>query len=150
MSHYRAHGENILLTLWVGGLWFAGYVVAPVLFNVLDKSVAGEVAGRIFAVTSYIGLFCCTFLILSLLSNAKKNYRVGLLLAMLGIIIVGQFVLAPMMTELKLAGIDKGSDNAIQFARLHGVSSVLYLSNSLMGLVLVVAGLRPAEPLQGS
>jgi hypothetical protein len=51
-----------------------------------------------------------------------------------------------MMTELKQAGLEKGSDNAIQFARLHGVSSILYLINSLLGLVLVVLGIRATDP----
>ena len=56
--------HGLAAALWVGGMWFAGYVVAPVLFNLLDKQSAGNIAGQIFTVTSYIGLFCGSVLLL--------------------------------------------------------------------------------------
>ena len=40
--------EKILLTIWVGAMWSVGYIVAPVLFQMLDKPVAGNVAGQLF------------------------------------------------------------------------------------------------------
>ncbi|NOX26610.1 MAG: DUF4149 domain-containing protein, partial [Gammaproteobacteria bacterium] len=41
-------GERILLTLWVGGTWTVGYIVAPVLFKFLeaDRQLAGALAGE--------------------------------------------------------------------------------------------------------
>jgi len=140
-------GEKILLTLWVGGLWFAGYVVAPVLFQVLDRQTAGMVAGQIFTVTSYIGIVCCSLLLLSLLfsSTAKlKNYRIWVLAVMLLLVLAGQFILTPMMTELKQAGLSS-AEAATSFARLHGISSSLFLLNSILGLVLVIFGLRSVK-----
>lgn len=135
------------MTLWVGGMWFAGYVVAPVLFQLLDKKTAGAVAGQVFSITSYIGLVCGGVLLLSLLlsphASRLKNYRIWALILMLLIIVIGQFLLSPMMTELKLVGLDGNPDVAASFAKLHGVSSSLFLVNSLLGLALVVAGLRP-------
>ncbi len=148
-NHYQAYGEKILLTLWVGGLWFAGYVVAPVLFQVLDKTTAGMVAGQIFSVSAYLGLFCGLFLLLSLLfgpaDDRPGRFRLWVIIVMLFIILTGQFVLAPMMVDIKLAGISAGSENASHFARLHGVSSILYLVNSILGLVLVAVGIRPGR-----
>ncbi len=148
-NHYLAYGEKILLTLWVGGMWFAGYVVAPVLFQLLDKSTAGNVAGQVFSVTSYLGLFCGLFLLLSLLFGPAEDhsgrFRLWVIIVMLSVIIIGQFVLAPMMVEIKQAGINAGTENATSFARLHGVSSVLYLVNSVLGLVLVAIGIRPGR-----
>ena len=145
-----AAGEKILLTLWVGGLWFAGYVVAPVLFQLLDKKTAGMVAGQIFTVTSYIGLFCGGFLLISIwldsAANKLHNYRLWIIVSMLILILIGQFVLSPMMVELKQAGLSD-AESASQFARLHGLSSSLFLVNSVLGLVLVVAGLRPAKQI---
>ena len=44
-----------------------------------------------------------------------------------------------MMEELKAAGLD--GENASRFGRLHGMSSVLFLINSLAGLALVISGL---------
>lgn len=148
-NNYLAYGEKILLTLWVGSMWFAGYVVAPVLFQLLDKTTAGAVAGQIFSVNSYLGLFCGLFLMLSLLfkpvEDRAGHFRLWIIILMLCVILAGQFILAPMMVELKQAGIIEGSENASQFGRLHGVSSVLFLINSLLGLVLVIVGIRPGR-----
>ena len=146
---YQASGEKLLLTLWVGSMWFAGYVVAPVLFNMLDRTTAGNVAGQIFTISSYIGLVAGGFLLLSVLLNVDAENRFGMrfriLVVMLVIIIIGQFVLQPMMAELKQGGLVKGSQSAIEFGRLHGVSSILFLVNSISGLWLVLIGVRPSR-----
>ncbi len=141
-------GEQIALTLWVGGMWIIGYVVAPLLFRSLDdRMLAGNLAGQLFAIMSYLGLVCALLLLsgqlASLGGEALRAWRFWLLLAMLAVLLVGQFVLQPMMAELKAAGLD--GENATRFGRLHGVASVLFLFNSLAGLALVVAGLRPTE-----
>ena len=135
-------GERVLLTLWVGSLWTIGYIVAPVLFKMLDRVTAGNVAGQLFTIVSYIGLVTVIVLLLAAILRAGmrvlQQWRIRLLLLMLFIILVGQFGLQPMMVELKAAGLQGGQ--ARQFATLHGVASVLYLINSLLGLALVVWG----------
>ena len=140
--------ERILLVLWVGGLWIVGYMVAPMLFHILeDRRLAGEIAGRLFSVMNYIGLACGTALLLSVLYQAgqqwRRSWRAGALLAMLILISIGQFGLQPMMQALKMAvlgGFVQGSAEAARFGMLHGVSSMLFLITSLLGLVLVVCG----------
>lgn len=135
-------GEKILLTLWVGGMWTVGYIVAPVLFKTLDdRMLAGNLAGQMFTIMSYIGIVCALFLLAGQLMQAAAmtNWRLWVLLVMLLIVLVGQFVLQPMMAELKSSGLE--GEVARQFGRLHGISSVLFLINSLAGLALVVTGL---------
>ncbi|HEB58752.1 MAG TPA: DUF4149 domain-containing protein [Gammaproteobacteria bacterium] len=141
-------GEQIALTLWVGGMWIVGYVVAPVLFRTLDdRMLAGNLAGQMFTIMSYIGLVCAVLLLSGQWSalgvEVLRAWRFWLLVAMLAVVLVGQFVLQPMMAELKAAGLD--GEHATSFGRLHGVASILFLFNSLAGLTLVVAGLRAAE-----
>ena len=142
--------ERILLTLWVGGMWAIGYIVAPTLFATLDdRALAGMLAGRMFTIMSYIGLVCGTGLLLSQLMYplfAKiRQWRIWLIVAMLLITVIGEFILQPQMAVLKAAGIAEGSEAAKQFASLHGVASILFLANSLAGLVLVIFGLRPSR-----
>jgi len=135
-------GEKILLTLWVGGMWTAGYIVAPLLFKTLDdRMLAGNLAGQVFTVMSYIGIVCAVFLIISqyLQTPLLNNWRLWTLLGMLVVVVVGQFVLQPMMAELKASGLE--GEAAKQFGRLHGVSAILFLMNSLAGLALVIVGL---------
>lgn len=134
--------EKILLTIWVGGMWAIGYIVTPVLFQMLDKSVAGNVAGQLFSIMSYVGLFSALALIINILVQQgfnKRHWQLWMLVAMLIIILIGQFGLAPLMIELKAVGLS--AENKTQFGRLHGISSVLFLMNSLAGLALVVFGL---------
>jgi uncharacterized membrane protein YhaH (DUF805 family) len=138
-------GERILLTFWVGGMWAIGYLAAPVLFNVLDdRQLAGTVAGHLFTAMSYIGLACGTLLLASQFyrrtQKAGKPWRLWLLIMMLVIIAVGQFVLQPMMAELKAGGLAEGSPADTRFGRLHGIAAMLFLVNSVAGLVLVISG----------
>ncbi len=136
--------ERILLTLWVGGMWTVGYIVAPTLFGVLDdRQLAGFIAGHLFTAMSYIGLVCGGLLLLG------NSYRSGIkhktnyiLLLMLILIAISQFILQPMMAELKADGLVAGSVNAANFGKLHGVSAVLFLITSIAGLLLVIKSSR--------
>ncbi len=142
--------ERVLLTLWVGGMWSIGYLVAPMLFNMLDdRRLAGTIAGALFSVISYIGLVAGALLLFAGLYAAGRrwyaSWRIWSLLAMMFLIMVGEFGLRPEMTALRDAGLVEGTKAAACFARLHGMSSVLFLFNSLMGLVLIVFGVVPRD-----
>lgn len=134
-----AIGERIVLTLWVGGLWTIGYIVAPALFaNLEDRALAGTLAGVMFEIIAWIGLASGLFLLVvnQIESRGNRiNWRTLVLLAMLVLVTIGQFVLSPMIAELRLAG-EAGTP---AFARLHGIASVAYLVTSLLGLALVIA-----------
>jgi hypothetical protein len=135
-------GERVLLTLWVGGLWAVGYIAAPVLFAMLnDRQLAGSLAGQMFHIISYIGLFCGALLLASLLKRIGLQWRVWIIIAMLLLVATGEFVLQPMMESLKLQGLVEGSAQRQQFGMLHGIASLMYLIESLLGLSLVIFGL---------
>ena len=134
--------EKILLTIWVGGMWTIGYIVTPVLFQMLDKPVAGHVAGQLFSIISYIGIFSAVALIINILVKQgfnNRHWQLWLITVMLIVTIIIQFVLTPMIVELKTVGLSEV--NATEFGRLHGSASVLFLMNSLAGLALIVFGL---------
>ncbi|MFV1982112.1 MAG: DUF4149 domain-containing protein [Thiohalomonadales bacterium] len=140
-------GERILLTVWIGGMWAIGYIVVPTLFSLLDDRIlAGTIAGRLFSIMSFIGIFSSVVLLAGLLMQYGKNcfskayWQSWILLVMLIIILIGQFILQPIMSDMREAGLV--GEVATNFGRLHGVSSVLFLINSLGGLVLIVFGLN--------
>ena len=132
-------GERVLLTLWVGGLWTVGYMVAPALFATLeDRALAGTLAGLMFEIIAWIGMGCAPMLLVInqvRYPGRRLNWRMLVLLAMLLMVMLGQFVLAPMMADLRATG----QADADAFARLHGIASLVYLVNSVLGLVLVMA-----------
>jgi len=137
--------ERLLITLWIGGMWMVGFVVTPTLFQLIDdRALAGTVAGQLFSITAYIGLVSGVLLLLNVLVYSSlrfyKNWRVWILMSMLILIGVGQFVITPMMTEIRTAGmlaVDK-----TQFDLLHRSASTLFMITSGGGLVLVIFGLR--------
>lgn len=147
--NYLAAGDRLLLTLWVGGLWTIGYIVAPTLFAMLDdRALAGRLAGQMFYIIALIGITAAPLLLLRRLITGGtqailRQWQSWILLAMLVLVAVGLFVLQPMMQELKAQGL-QGAETAAAFGRLHGISSVLYLLTSLGGLALVLAPVREA------
>jgi len=129
--------ERILLTLWAGSLWVTGFMVAPVLFATLeDRVLAGTLAGELFSITAWIGLVCGGLLLALNAVNYRAFNRRGLLLAgMLLLVVVGQFVLAPMIAGLR----EQGLAGSPRFGQLHGLAGVLYVITSLFALLLVAA-----------
>lgn len=137
--------ERIILTIWVGGMWSVGYIVAPTLFAMIDDRVlAGTIAGRLFMIMSYIGITACVFLLFNAYMRSTslffKEWRVWLLLLMLAMILIGEFVLQPQMAALREGGI-LDTEKAT-FGMLHGIASILFLITSISGLILVIFGLE--------
>jgi uncharacterized protein DUF4149 len=144
MSHpYLRAVERTLLTFWVGGLWTAGFVVAPLLFARLDdRSLAGTLAGDVFGVMSYAGLACgAGLLVIHWLLRGQRRFiawRNLVLLTMLALTVLGEFVLAPWIAQLRAAGLTESA----RFAQAHGLASGVFLANCVLGLVLVTTA-RP-------
>jgi len=130
--------ERMMLTLWVGSLWAVGAMVAPVLFTQLDdRALAGSLAGNLFTLTALLGLVCGSILLIaSLLRTARYDWRAWVTTAMLLLVAAGQFLLAPMIGDLRGEGL---ADSA-EFARLHGLASLLFMLTAGLGLLLVAAG----------
>lgn len=134
-----------VLVLWIGGMWAIGYVAAPVLFASLnDKQLAGMLAGNLFEVMAWIGIAAASYLLIYRIAidgaAALKTLFFWLVVLMLVLILVGLFGVQPIMQSLK----DQAMPHAVmqsvfadRFARWHGISSILYLIQSALGLVLV-------------
>lgn len=137
-------GERIILTLWVGGLWGVGFLAVPVLFHSLDKQAAGELAAPMFTLINAFGLVCGGLLLLfAAFGGTRKWYRswrTGVMVAMMAVAAIILFLIQPQMAALKAQAAAAGADLGSQFGRLHGISSILYLLASVLGLLLVGAG----------
>ena len=140
------HLATLGITLWVGGMWMLGYVVVPVLFKALpDRQLAGMVAGQLFTLLAYIGIACALYLLLYQLQQsgraALQRNAFRITLAMLLLVLVGQFVLQPILADLKVQALPLDvmqSALASQFKTWHAVSAILYLTQSLLGIALVL------------
>jgi len=133
----------IAATLWIGGMWIVGLLVAPLLFASLDRVTAGMVAGRIFAVLGWVGLICGILLLVDIIwrdgVSGVKGALFWVAFGMLACTVINQFAVTPIIAQLKL-----GMNHAAQgmfgggFATWHAISSLIYLVQSLLGLIYVL------------
>ncbi|UCV27474.1 DUF4149 domain-containing protein [Ferribacterium limneticum] len=135
-----------VIALWVGGLWAIGYLVAPVLFSSLgDRQLAGMVAGKLFALIGWVGLGIAAYLVIFLITRwggqVFKRAVFWLVILMATMVAASQFGIQPLMAQLKVDALPREVMESVlrdRFAAWHGISSILYLMQSLLGLWLVV------------
>lgn len=138
--------QALCITLWVGSLWAIGYIAAPTLFHALaDRSMAGSIAGRLFDYVAYIGIGCGLYLLLYRFGvaglRALKQGFFWTVLVMLLLVLAGKFGVQPILSALKEQALPKQVMESVfrdRFAMWHGVASILFLVQSLLGLMLVL------------
>ncbi len=135
---------STMLVLWIGGIWAIGYVAAPVLFASLgDKQLAGMLAGKLFEVMGWIGIAAAAYLLIYRIARdgatALKTFFFWAVVVMLALILTGLFGIQPIMQSLKDQALPHAVMQSVfadRFARWHGISSILYLIQSALGLLL--------------
>jgi len=139
------------LIVWLGGLIFFSFVVAPTVFSVLPtRPLAGLVVNRPLSGLHWIGIVSgIVFLITSMLysrlhagSPQPLAPRHILLYIMLGLTLISQFGISPRMATLRASMPETNSVAAtdpvrMQFNALHAWSTRLEGGVLLLGLVLV-------------
>lgn len=137
----------IIVTLWVGALWAVGYLATPVLFYALadDKQMAGMLAGKMFTLVAYIGIASAFYLLIHRVlragAAALKQAFFWAAFIMLLLTLAGHFGIQPILTSLKAEALPLGVMQSVfadHFSTWHGVASIAYLIESLLGLVLVL------------
>ncbi|QWE03663.1 DUF4149 domain-containing protein [Polynucleobacter sp. JS-JIR-II-50] len=147
---------SLISGLWVGSFITIGFLVVPVLFSSLgDRQVAGLVAANLFKTTAYIGVALSAFLMVManhLVRQGDEHYRIirWILLGMLACAVGAAFIIIPWMDSLRDQALYLGlsvreSTNAAIFARLHGVSSAIFMIQSVLGLALVWRATKNAD-----
>jgi len=135
----------IIITFWVGALWTTG-AAAYLLFTTLqDRQLAGQIAGQFFTYVSYLGLFSGFYLLIHrLLSYGTLALKQGFFWAafvMLLLVLAGHFGIQPILAQLKDAALPSDvmqSVFASRFSTWHGVASVAFVAECVLGFVLVL------------
>ena len=139
------------LVVWIGGLIFFAFVLAPTAFNVLPNThLAGNVVGRALGKLHWIAIFAgVIFLITSLLysyltQGTAKAFalRHVLICLMLALTLLSQFWIIPRMDTLRaqvgdFAQVPLTDPQRIQFDALHVWSTRVEGAVLLLGLVVV-------------
>jgi hypothetical protein len=143
---FMLRARLLIAALWAGSLWTVGYLAAPVLFATLERPLAGIIAGNLFRAEAWVCLACAALYIGLALAARRSDsglpkITLYLALGMALCTLLGYFALQPFMAELRAAAGPGGvmeSAARTQFGVLHGISSGIYLVQSVLGAVLVV------------
>ena len=142
------------LVVWVGGIIFFAFVVAPSLFTILPtRQLAGSVVTRCLGALHWIGIGCgVAFLICSIAEAHGRiaSLRNGAMVGMLALTLISQIVVGGRMQALRtnMGDIDSVSVSdarRVEFNALHQWSTRLEVVVLLMGLVAIYTIARPTN-----
>lgn len=139
--------RRVLPGLWLGILLAIAFVAAPSLFALLDRPVAGRVAGRLFGLEAQLSL--AFVIVLGWLERSRARARVAgggsvfsvelmLVLGALFCTVAGHYALLPSM-EAARAG-----QGRLSFGALHGLSTAFYGVKTLLVAALAWRASAPA------
>jgi uncharacterized membrane protein len=137
----------LALIIWIGGIIFFAFVLAPTLFGVLPTTkLAGDVVNATLGKLHWMGLISgVVFLVCSLLYNWQKYVQLRqfalshiFIALMLAFTMVSQFAITPRMRELRSSpSLMESSSGRDEFDRLHAWSTRLEGGVLLLGIGIV-------------
>jgi uncharacterized membrane protein len=142
----------LALIVWIGGIIFFAFVMAPTLFGVLPTTkLAGDVVNATLTKLHWMGLFSgVIFLICSLVYNWQKYVQFRPLMLshvfvvlMLAFTMISQFGITPRMRELRSSPTMMGSSvDRAEFDDLHAWSTRLEGGVLFLGIGVVLLTTR--------
>jgi len=141
----------LALIVWIGGIIFFAFVLAPTLFSVLPTTkLAGDVVNATLGKLHWMGLISGgVFLIASLLYNWQKYVQLRpfalshiFVVLMLAFTMISQFGITPRMRELRSSPVIMDSVSRAEFDDLHAWSTRLEGGVLFLGLGVVILTAR--------
>jgi uncharacterized membrane protein len=146
----------LALIVWIGGIIFFAFVLAPTVFTVLPSvELAGNVVSRSLTVLHWMGIVAAiVFLICSLLYSQIRYARLRaftlsnvLMAIMLLLTLISQFAITPRMRVLRaqVGAIDalaRTDERRLEFDHLHAWSTRDEGTVLLLGLAVVALTAR--------
>src|SRR6478735_1211674 len=142
----------LALIVWIGGIIFFAFVLAPTLFGVLPTTkLAGDVVNATLTKLHWMGLVSgVVFLVASLLYNWQKYVQLRpfalshiFVVLMLAFTLISQFGVTPRMRELRSSpSMLESSLSRAEFDTLHSWSTRLEGGVLFLGLGVVILTAR--------
>lgn len=141
------------LVVWVGGITFFAFVVAPTVFHpgiLPSRQLAGAVVSRSLGMLHWMGLACgVVFLVTSIIDSRVVNglaapftARNLLVFAMIVLTLISMFAISTRMLELRnqmvfIDNVPHDDARRVEFNRLHVWSTRLESAVLLLGLAVI-------------
>ena len=143
------------LIMWLGGVVFFSFVVAPSVFRTFDAPMGGRIVGAIFPTYYRLGYVCgATLLVASVVFAAAGSARgwwgASALVAavMLGATLYAGLVIQPRAAALRPQIHDTAAPQSVkdEFDRLHRLAVKLNGAVLVCGIVISVITTRTLQP----
>jgi uncharacterized membrane protein len=140
---------NLILALWVGGIFIFTFLITPIIFRSFERDTAGEIVGKLFPYyfpynLILSGLALIVFLLfVGIQGKLHNRITVILLIAALLINLFVTFKLYPDIKGVKqqITTFEARSDESPirnKFRKLHGVSAILNILLLIDGTILLI------------
>ena len=120
-----------IVAICLGMMIFFSFILAPMIFKILDPENAGKFVRKIFPYYYFVNLvFLLTVVILFLL-NSKINFEFYIIVSLVISFIFAQFILMPFINKLR----DNNEENKFKYAHSFSVA-INFLQ--MIGLVFLL------------
>lgn len=142
---------NLILALWVGGIFIYTFLITPIIFTSFSRDAASAIVDKLFPFYFPYDLIlsCLAFAFFLLSGFQKGTARNKIAMAMIVIaIVINAYVNFRLFPEIKkvkqqivsFENTPPDSPARKQFGKMHGVSAILNLVLLAEGTALIVIG----------
>ena len=123
--------ENIL-AISLGMMIFFSFVLAPMIFKILDPENAGKFVRKIFPYYYFVNLVFLSVAVILFFIVSSFSINFYITLALVFSFVFAQFILMPLINKLK----DNNQENKFKYA--HGFSVVINFAQMILLIYLLI------------
>tara|TARA_Y100000992_G_scaffold9309_1_gene5837 strand:+ start:721 stop:1107 length:387 start_codon:yes stop_codon:yes gene_type:complete len=120
-----------LVAICLGMMIFFSFILAPMIFKILDPENAGKFVRKIFPYYYFVNLVFLSIVVILILLNSKINFEFYIIVSLVISFIFAQFILMPFINKLR----DNNEENKFKYA--HGFSVAINFLQ-MIGLVFLL------------
>ena len=120
-----------IVAICLGMMIFFSFILAPMIFKILDPENAGKFVRKIFPYYYFVNLVFLSIVVILILLNSKINFQFYIIVSLVISFIFAQFILMPFINKLR----DNNEENKFKYA--HGFSVAINFLQ-MIGLVFLL------------
>ena len=120
-----------IVAICLGMMIFFSFILAPMIFKILDPENAGKFVRKIFPYYYFVNLVFLSIVVILILLNSKINFEFYIIVSLVISFIFAQFILMPFINKLR----DNNEENKFKYA--HGFSVAINFLQ-MIGLVFLL------------
>ena len=120
-----------IVAICLGMMIFFSFILAPIIFKILDPENAGKFVRKIFPYYYFVNLVFLSIVVILFLLNSIINFEFYIIVSLVISFIFAQFILMPFINKLR----DNNEENKFKYA--HGFSVAINFLQ-MIGLVFLL------------